>query len=136
MTVAPDYADLAHRCKYVFFAALFVLLFLGTYYPALAMRPMFQLLASGAVGVLAMIWARLDAQARSLELPLPLAVGMVLLAGVFVPFWLFHSRTPLEAGVAIVRFLLWTLLLVMAFTMGVVVLEQRGIVPVLPATAG
>lgn len=126
-------ADRARRCKYAFFAVLFVLLFLGTYYPVLAGDPNLRLIIAAGVGVLAMVWAQFDARARGLELPTLVALGIVLLAAAFVPYWLFRTRSVQASWIAIGRFLLWLLLLVLFFSLGVAVLELQGIAPQLPS---
>lgn len=128
----PIAAQRARQCKYTFFAVLFSLLFLGAYYPALAQDPNVRLLVAAGVGVLAMIWAQFDARSRGLELPPLVAIGLVLLAAAVVPYWLFRTRPVQEAWIAIGRFLLWLLVLILLFSLGVSVLELQGIAPNLP----
>ncbi len=125
-------AGTARYCKYGFFVVLFVLLFLGAYYPELAANPNLRLAVAAGVGVLAMVWAQFDARARGLELPTLVAVGLVLLAAAVVPYWLFRTRSVQEAWLAIGRFLLWLLLLALFFSLGVAMLELQGIAPKLP----
>jgi len=85
------------------------------------------------VGALALAWARIDATRRQRPLPTPLAVGIVMLAAVFVPVWLFASREPLAASRSLARFALWVMALIIGFSMGASVLEQVGIARVAPA---
>lgn len=131
---AVAYGRIAARCKIAFFVLLFVNLFLGTYYPAQLESPGMQLLVALMVGALALVWTRVDGAMRQRTLPTPLAVGIVMLAAVFVPVWLFVSREPPVAVRSLVRFVLWLLALIVGFSMGASVLEQVGIARVAPAS--
>lgn len=113
-------------------ALLFVNLFLGTYYPAQLELPGVQLAVALIVGVLALVWARTDADRRGRALPMPLAFGIVLLAAVFVPVWIFISREPQVAAWSIARFSLWVLAMIVGFSIGASALEQIGIARVMP----
>lgn len=125
----------AQRCKAAFFALLFSQLFVGTYYPLLADSPAMRLGAALAGGLLALAWARLDADARGLELGVGMRVGLVMLAAAFVPAWLLRTRPPQQAWLALGRFALWLVLLAVGFSFGAGVLDQAGIAP-LPEAAG
>jgi hypothetical protein len=126
---AATAARYARRVKIVFLAMIFVLLFLDTYYPALVRSPMLRLLPALMGGLLALTWVHLDGAARGLQPGPGLRAGVVLLAAVFVPLWLFRTRAAEQAWWALGRFALIVAVLAIAFSFGVAVLEQRGIVP-------
>lgn len=137
MNAGPSDHPALHRArtiKYAFLVLLFVQLFLDTYYPDLARQPSSRLLTAMLGGLFALAWAHADGQARGREVGLGMRIGLVLLAGAFVPAWLFQTRPPEQAWRALGRFVLWLLALVFGFSLGVSVLAQRGIAPVLPAT--
>lgn len=125
----------AQGCKAAFFALLFSQLFVATYYPTLADSPQMRLGAALAGGLLALAWARLDAQARGIELGTGMRVGLVMLAAAFVPVWLLRTRPPQQAWLALGRFALWLVLLAVGFSFGASVLDQLGIAP-LPQVPG
>ena len=129
MTTAPTLVRAALACKLAFLGLLFVNLFVAAYYPDLLQAPALQLTVGLTAGLLAVAWAHVDARLRGRQLPMALAVGIVMLAALFIPVWLFLSRPPFEATRAIIRYVAWVLALVLFFSIGAAALEGVGIAP-------
>ena len=68
------------------------------------MRLLFTFVGNLALLVLGFRWLQLDARELDIRRPMWLNVGIVLLAAVFVPYYLFKTRPPERRLVAIASF--------------------------------
>jgi peptidoglycan/LPS O-acetylase OafA/YrhL len=98
-------------------------------------RLLFTFVGNLALLVLGFRWLQLDARELDIRRPLWLNVGIILLAAVFVPYYLFKTRPPERRLVAIAAFFGVVLACMLASALGALMMGALSGTPA-PAPAG
>lgn len=98
-------------------------------------RLLFTFVGNLALLVLGFRWLQLDARELDIRRPLWLNIGIVLLAAVFVPYYLFKTRPPERRLVAIAAFFGVVVACMLASAFGAMLMSALSGTPV-PAPAG
>lgn len=100
-------------------------------------RLLFTFVGNLALLVLGFRWLQLDARELDIRRPLWLNIGIVLLAAVFVPYYLFKTRPPERRLVAIAAFFGVVVACMLASAFGAMLMSALSGTPVpVPAPAG
>lgn len=100
-------------------------------------RLLFTFVGNLALLVLGFRWLQLDARELDIRRPLWLNIGIVLLAAVFVPYYLFKTRPPERRLAAIAAFFGVVVACMLASAFGAMLMSALSGTPVpVPAPAG